>query len=334
MFPYIKKKPIEPLTLREHHERRNKILIKRRVGGFGDIIMQRMMFEDLSKIADITFSCPRTYLPFADNHPFAKTVAIEDLEPRNYGMIYDITTACRVHESKHGINNKLHRSDIWSQYCGVTLKNHEPYFKIENTNLYRNSLYEINVKKLPMVLLASTSTRCDFGMAKSMTENQIYQTCRKLTEQGYFVFTVHDEMQEIYNLMNIPQFINIEPESWAGLVDASDYIISIDTATFHLAGALKKPLLGIFSFTDGKIYGKYYDFELVQKHKDDGNWSCGPCFNCTNCPKSKEKIKPCMTELSVDDIMAGFQKLIKKHPYINSTTTPASSNNFVESSMS
>jgi ADP-heptose:LPS heptosyltransferase len=327
MFPYIKKKAVEPITLREHHERRNKILIKRRVGGYGDILMQRMMFEDFSKFAEITYSCPRAFLPFAENHPYAITVPIEELNPRNYGIIYDISTACRVHESKYGMENKLHRSDIWSQYCGVTLKNHEAYFRVENTDIYKSCLYEINPKKLPMVLIASSSTNCEFGIAKSMTENQVYQLCKRLTEKGYFLFTIHNEIQEIYKLINVPQFTNIELQSWAGLVNSSDYVISVDTATFHLAGILKKPLLGIFSFTDGKVYGKYYDFELVQKHKDNGDWSCGPCFRAINCPKSKDKVKPCMTELSIEEIMRGFDRLVEKKPYIKSTETPASANN-------
>jgi len=45
-----------------------------------------------------------------------------------------------------------------------------------------------------------------------------------------------------------------------------------------LAGGLGKPLCGIFTFADGKIYGKHYDFVLVQKHRDNGNWNCGSCF--------------------------------------------------------
>lgn len=334
MFRYIKKKPVQPITLREHYERRNKVLIQRKLGGHGDIIMQRMMFEDLSKIADITYCCPRKYLPFADNHPYAKTVAIEDVNVREYGMVYDVTTACRVHESKLGPKNDLNRSDIWAKHLGITLENHEPYFQVKNTELYKNSLYEINTKKLPMVLLATKSTSCDFGIAKSMTDNQVYQLCKSLVNQGFFVFTVHNTSLELFTIMNIPQFTGIELEAWAGLVSASDYVISIDTGTFHLAGALKKPLVGVFSFTDGKLYGKYYDFELVQKHRDNGDWPCGPCFHCVICPKTKDKIKPCMSELTTDDIMKGFEKLLKKHPYTNSTTTPASSNNLVDNSMS
>jgi ADP-heptose:LPS heptosyltransferase len=91
----------------------------------------------------------------------------------------------------------------------------------------------------------------------------------------------------------------------------ADYVISVDTSAFHLAGGLKKPLMGIFTFADGKVYGKYFNFVLVQKHRDNGNWDCGPCYNFSICPKSPLKVKPCLTELKYDDFMIGIQKLLQ-----------------------
>jgi hypothetical protein len=110
--------------------------------------------------------------------------------------------------------------------------------------------------------------------------------------------------------MNVPQILNIHPSIWMALTKISDYVISVDTSTFHLAGGLGKKLVGIFTFTDGEIYGKYYDFILVQKHRSNGDWDCGPCFNNHACPKSSDIHKPCLTELSSDDIIDGFTKLL------------------------
>ena len=70
----------------------------------------------------------------------------------------------------------------------------------------------------------------------------------------------------------------------------------------------------MFSFTDGKVYGKYYDFVLVQKHRDNGDWECGPCFNLTLCPKTQSFPKPCLTELTSEDIIQGLLKAQKKWP--------------------
>jgi ADP-heptose:LPS heptosyltransferase len=99
-----------------------------------------------------------------------------------------------------------------------------------------------------------------------------------------------------------------------------DYMITVDTAAFHLAGGLRKPLCGIFTFADGKVYGKHYDFTLVQKHRDNGNWECGPCFKFGNCIKSRKQLKPCLTEITETEIISGIDEMFKKWPFKSEKT--------------
>ena len=55
------------------------------------------------------------------------------------------------------------------------------------------------------------------------------------------------------------------------------------------------------------VYCKYYKNTIIlQKHRKDGNWDCGPCFVHGNCPKSKKQIKPCLTELSSNELIEGI----------------------------
>jgi ADP-heptose:LPS heptosyltransferase len=315
MFKLVKKKPKQAISLRNHYERRNKILIKRRVGGFGDILMQRMMMEDLSKTfpeAEITFTCPTPYLEMAKNHPFAKTIDISKIKEEEYGIVYDISTACRVHESRYPSTNNAHRSDIWAAYCGISLTQHKMHLSSTKDAL----LFKFPTN-LPTVLLTTQSTNDAFGLGKSLTNEQITQIVTILKNQGYFLYTIHNEPQIIYEQLGVHQFISVHPQTWINLVDLADYVISVDTATFHIAGGLQKPLVGVFTFTNGKVYGKYYDFVLVQKHRDNGDWDCGPCFNLFSCPKSEEIKKPCVTELTADDILQGFYKVVEKYPSKN-----------------
>lgn len=277
--------------------------------------MQRMMFEDLSTSfpsMEINYCCPEKYLKLASDHPFVKSFAIEKTNDREYGAVYDISTACRVHESRSMGLNTLHRSDIWANHCGFNLTNHNCHMEAKNVSYYKDCLKSINPNNLPTVLFATKSTNCPFGIAKSLTDQQVFDTCKSLIDSGYFVFTIHDSHLDLFEMMGLPQLTNIEIESWIGMVEAADYVISIDTGTFHMAGSLGKPLVGIFSFTNGKIYGKYYDFELVQKHRDNGDWDCGPCYMFVNCPKSNSPVKPCMKELTSEDIMKAFRKIIEK----------------------
>jgi ADP-heptose:LPS heptosyltransferase len=119
--------------------------------------------------------------------------------------------------------------------------------------------------------------------------------------------------------LGVPVFSGYSIPQWFSFIHAADYVISADTSTFHYAGGIKKPLVGIFTHADGKYRGQYYDFILVQKHRDDGNWPCGPCYNYAMCthPKGKDcknfnEPRPCLTELTVSDIIKGIEKMFKK----------------------
>lgn len=316
MLKFINK-PKKIITLKDHNSRRNKVLIKRRAGGFGDILVQRMMFEEFHirfPEVDLFFACPQQYIKVVKDHPFVTPIDINQVKEEEYGIIYDITTACRVHESMLGINNTKNRSDIWANHCGIELSTHEMHLKSnsQEKELLKAKFDHINSNKLPTVLLCTKSTGDMIGEAKSLLNKQIEETTNYLRGMGFYVFTTHDTSQQIYEDLKVYQFCALSYEKWLALVDLADLVVSIDTATFHMAGGLKKPLVGIFSFTDGKIYGKYYDFILVQKHKDDGNWDCGPCFNMLNCPKTDAPIKPCMEQLSCCDIQKGIAKALKK----------------------
>lgn len=318
MLKFIKKKT-KPITLKQHYLRRNKVLIKRRLGGTGDILMQRMMFENFKTQfphMDFSWCVPYEFIGMAINHPFVETVEPNDLEHDDYGAIYDITTACRVYEHKTAPPIK-NRSDIWSEHCGVINTSHNMHLSADPEAIahVKEQLKETNPQNKPTVLIAAHSTEDEFGVCKTMMDHQITNLVKGLQDYDFHVCSLHCLPVPVYDSMGVTQFANLSAKDWLATVHLMDYVISIDTSTFHMAAGLKKPLVGVFSFTDGKVYGKYYDFELVQKHRDNGDWDCGPCFTYHLCPKSKMFPKPCMSELSHLDILRAFAKVVLKYPY-------------------
>lgn len=319
MYKLIKsKKHKAEVSLKDHYLRRNKVLVKRREGGFGDLMMMRMIFEDFHAAMpgiDLTVASVRPFISVLQNHPFIHAVLLDDIKEKEFGAVYDVTTCCRSQECRLGPKNTKHRTDIWANHCGVTLTNRNPHFSVPNVEDFRYALRYINPEDKPTILFVPTSTNTDFGLGKSLTDEQTTQIVERLRDMGFFVFSILGERHPALTELLVPQYLGISFNEWTGLVAAADYVLSVDTATFHFAGCLKRPLISIFSFTDGKLYGKHYEHILVQKHKDDGDWDCGPCYRVDLCEKEKDNPrKPCMTDLTVEQIIGGVKKALLRWP--------------------
>ncbi len=170
-------------------------------------------------------------------------------------------------------------------------------------------------KNGPSVLFAPLA----FEKMRSLTQPLLEDLVNYLREKGLFVYTVHTNNIPLLKSLDVPVVIGKKLADWMGYIHAADYVISVDTGTFHYAGGIGKPLVGIFTHVDGKLRGKYYDFVLVQKHKDNGDWPCGPCYNylyCTNpkCknPSSLDDLRPCVTELTKEETRDGVDKMLSR----------------------
>lgn len=307
------------LSIREFHEKKNKILILRETGGLGDILMHRQMFEDFKRImpdAEIVFACPTMYHDALRDHPFIDEILdSRKVNRHDYTIYYNTTSACTRHEMRHAPLSNKNRSDIWANHCGVELQSHNM-----NINLDKDTI-EFGKEKIkqaghdgksPIVILNPISAM----LTKNLQDWQQKGLVEGLKKRGMFVLGLHlrpiDGFPE-----NTPQIYGLKIKEWMGVLNAADYIVSVDTAAFHFAGGIKKPLTGIFTFADGKVYGKHYDFVLVQKHRDNSDWPCGPCYNWPSCSLDKKSpIKPCCTEISVDMLLNGVDQMLKKWPII------------------
>jgi len=136
-----------------------------------------------------------------------------------------------------------------------------------------------------------------------------------LHDRKCFAFGLHSS--PIYPMLkkDVPVIHGVGMRQWLSVINQADYVVSVDTAVFHAAGGMKKPLVGIFTFADGKVYGKYFDFFLVQRHRDeDPTWTCGPCYNWGACPKTQQNPKPCLTEITAEMILERVDRMLEKWP--------------------
>lgn len=307
--------------LQEFYRNRNKILIIRGCGGLGDIFMHRMMFEDFKKTmpdAEIHFACPKYYHDALKDHPFIdKLLDSEHLDKSEYLISYNTTTACGRTEMRLAPFSGPHRSDIWSNHCGLTLTDHNMHINLSDSEKQRGreAIEQNRDRSGPSVVICPISAMIN----KNLLDHQLLGLVDGLRSRGCYPFGLHNHPIQTCVKNNIPCIDTTDLRLWMSVLNQADYVVSVDTAAFHCAGGMKKPMVGIFTFADGAVYGKYFDFFLVQKHRSsDPAWTCGPCYNWGVCPKTNKVPKPCLTEITSEMILAQVDKMLAKWPTSNS----------------
>ena len=298
---------------KEFYEKRNTILIVRQMGGLGDILMHRFMFEDMKAMhpdLKIHFACPAQYHDVVRDHPFIDEVLDSaTVDPKSYVVAYDTSTACMRYEVTNYPSPQKHRSDIWANHCGAALVRHNGHLKVSEEAAC--AVQDI-IASLPRPLALFTPVTA--MEVRTLTPDIMEWVVGELRAKGCTVISCHTKNIPTLSRLNVPIVTGLALQEIVALHAAMDYVVSADTSHFHIAGMLGKPLTGIFAMTDGNVYGKYFDFILVQKHRDNGDWACGPCYDWTRCPKSQTIPKPCMSEITQDMVTEGIKKMLDRRP--------------------
>lgn len=305
------------LGLKEFYEQRNKVLVFRGVGGMGDVFMHRMIFEDMKRLmpdAEIHFACPKLYHDAVIDHPFVdKVLDSATVNRHDYLVYYNTTTSCGRTEMKLAPFAGPHRSDIWAATCGVLLTKHNMHIRLtdEEKAEGKSLIEKYRDRDGPSVVVCPLSAM----PIKNLYESQTVGLINGLRERGLFPLGLHHEPMWDFLKNDFPAHGERKIRRWMGMLNQADYVISVDTAAFHCASGMGKPLVGVFTCFDGKAYGKYADFFLVQRHRDDDpSWTCGPCYQWTSCPKTKDPLKPCLTEITPEMILAKVDMMLAKWP--------------------
>jgi len=309
-------------TLRQYHERRNKVLVIRNSRGIGDILMHRMAFDDFKRVmpdAEIVFATQPQYHDVAGNHPAVSGVAdCNTVDVGDYVVSYNNSQTDFRWEVGHSPNANKNRADIWAEHCGVTLTTHDMH-----ADCLPRGDYDDAEDRLWRVGYDGTKPKVCFcpvahDALRTLTEDQMAEVLDELKD--CFVYILHDKYPLSFRRFDVPVLKAFDLKDWMTMIDVADYVVSVDTASFHYAGGRGKPLCGIFTYADGKYRGQYYDFILVQRHRDDGDWKCGPCYNWMNCSHPEEKSpttntpKPCLLKLTGEHLREGVRKMFARWP--------------------
>jgi len=320
MLKCLIKKPNNDIYINkidEYYNKRKKILFLREMGGFGDILMMRMMFEDIKKKYPhfyINWSIPKAYHSIG-SHPFIDEISDSgSINKNDFIKVFDLKNACIRHEWKYLVNCVTHRSDIWAEHCGVYPENHNMYLSPREESIIKvNSYIEkfIIFNKAPVVLLCPFSAQ----PAKDLLVGQIEFILKYLYQRKINCIILHNQINlsligKGYPFLCLNSFDDVIAAHYL-----SKATITVDTGHLHCSGGLNKPNLAIFSYVDGYVYCKYYKNTIVlQRHRKNGNWDCGPCWNYGACTKTNViSNKPCVSELTNEEFTGKIEELINKY---------------------
>jgi ADP-heptose:LPS heptosyltransferase len=299
---------VNSLSIKEFSNRKNRLLIVRGSGGLGDILMHRMIFEDIKLLlpdAHITFAIPSAYFSAVEDHPFIDSIVdCNTVNVKDFLISYNTTTACGRYENRIAPAADKHRSDIWAEHCGIKLTRHNMHIHLTDAEIdYGRTLIKRFNKDGKKVIIFSPISAMQ---SKNLDITQVNGVISELEKMGYCVLLLHGNPLTA----NAPTLTGVNVRQWMGIINAADYVISVDTSTFHFAGGIGKPVIGVFTFANAATYGKYYpSAELIQgpcpfKHAG--------CFTWHKCPQPHHNNGidlPCRSNITVSIIVSAFLKL-------------------------
>jgi len=312
------------------------ILIIRAQGGVGDILNTRMIFEDIKKMAGgrkVTYAVSEKYIPLLTDHPHIdKVISRYDIKKEEYAFVKDITDKCGQYEVKHIPFVDKHRADIWANYVGLDLTTHEQHisFTKEETKKAKKLMGKARLK-IGIQPISSNISK-DWGLVKW----QELVNLIKKTYKGVEVFCYHDK--PIEGLTGVTGLYNLNLREWMASVNECNVLLTVATSMFCLANGLHKPTVAIFGSEDLDIYGKYFpEMVAIQRHrKNKDGWDECPCWSAwRNCAKGSDisienqKIPPCLTSISVDEVMKGFEQCLRNSGLITTMRTTSRKEGFV-----
>ena len=256
-----------------------KLLILRKYGGLGDILISSMIFPMLADQypgIHVTYACPQRYRTLFDQTgltltPYESVFDAASYEERGgtvrseflsaFDLVEDISIPCHIWETvfnQYGGSNGRggnglkwrNRLDMWSRWFGLAVKNPRTNIVIQEDErtAAKARLAETLGTGKPVCLIApfsGNSIKCYPWFT---------ELAHRIQADGWSVALLYS----VAIPTDIQTITGLTLRQMGALCAVADLIISVDTSAFHWGGALGTPTLGIFNVNDGATYAKYY----------------------------------------------------------------------------
>jgi SAM-dependent methyltransferase/ADP-heptose:LPS heptosyltransferase len=305
---------------------RCNVLLINKLGGIGDILCTRLIFEDLKqvpKIGKITFAVPRMYLSLIEDHPYIDyKVAIEDLDKKDfdkYILVKDLTQVPGQIEHRTMPNVTKNRSDILAESIGLKLKSHRGHLTFSCQEIDWAQKYIRKFGQDKKVGIAPFTAHASKDLPYSFIEELVFWCRRK----GFIPIVFHDKKIRI---KNAEMANDLTLRQWMAVVSLLDAVVVAASAMFWISQLTYRPTVAIFGCEDLKIFGKYHlNLTSIQRRSNgrdrlpyatitskqksikefEGEWLYCPCWDARKCPFKKWGEYPtlCLESIKIKEVV-------------------------------
>ena len=284
------------------------IMVRRLTDGIGDILMTTPTIEALAKKyagMKIEVACQRRLWPVLENNPHISRLVdvTENVNPKRYFMIADISTPCARYESTRVAMGKpvqKSRVEIYAEACGVRddITSLKPrYYITEEEKKWAEDFIkttDIDPNK-PLLAVGLRSAE----QYRDWPENNFNELFERLYPHTNIIILDHSREHIFKNTIDACGF---SIRKAAAILSRCSCLLTVDTSLVHFSAALDIPAIAIFGPIDYRPRCKGYDKVTIVK----SDMPCMPCWrnSKTSCSMTGliKGYSKCMTVIKPSDV--------------------------------
>lgn len=298
-----------------------KILIKRRLGGIGDVLMTTPLLRAIKELipnCELTYATDTIYSNGAlkdiiEHCPYVnKVVHNGEVNDKAFDYNVDITATGLSRERSGTI--PPNRIDMFADEVGVDISsNPEPIYELtdKEITLGKEELEElINSKTDKFNIIAIQARSNDTRRTWSLDRIQeLADLLAKNKKNKVLLFDWgHSVERWKASQPNIHLVLDKDMNGTARLINLVDVVICPDSAILHLAGALNKRTVTIFGPIPPESRIDHYPNTTVLVRK----LNCHPCWYTPTCRKNTGMTLECMNAITAEEVEeAVYKKLLE-----------------------
>lgn len=296
-----------------------RILIKRRLGGIGDVIMTTPMLRAIKKLiphCELTYATDTVYsngalLDAIEHCPYVDVVVQNGtVQDNQYDYSVDVTATGLGRERQGTV--PPNRIDMFAEEVGVSIEEDPvPIYMLrpEEIKLGKQEINELipkwnKKKKLIAIQAKSNDARRTWpldnmqGLMDSLSDDIDYEVL--FFDWGTGISRWQSNKDNVHLIMN--RTLN----ETARLINECDVVVCPDSSMLHLAGALNKRIVTIFGpIPHESRINHYPNATAVQKVLP-----CSGCWYTPRCRKNSGMTLECLTSISVAEVKVAINKKI------------------------